>query len=90
MKVATNVANQAMVIAERAMFILHRLPFVVRLHVRIAARDVLNDAMMRVKTGDELADVVRVAKRTALMAFAATATIGLAWASWTKHRRNRS
>ena len=90
MKVATDVANQAMVIAEHGMFIFHRLPFIVRLHVRVAARDVLNDAMLRVKTGHELLDVVRVAKRTAVMALAATATLGFAWSRWTKHRRNRS
>jgi hypothetical protein len=62
----------------------------VRLHVRVAARDVLNDAMLRVKTGDELLDVMRVAKRTAVMALATTATLGFAWSRWTKHRRNRS
>lgn len=77
--VASQAGNQAMAIAERAMFLVHRLPYLLRLHVRLAVRDVINDAMLRFKTGDELAGIKRFARRGAAIALLATVSAGMLW-----------
>lgn len=88
MKVATEAANEAMVIAERAMFLFHRLPFLWRLHVRLAVRDVLDDTLVRLRTGGEVETVTRFARRAAYVALAgAVATVSVAWLSSTRKRR---
>ncbi len=88
MKVATEAANEAMVIAERAMFLFHRLPFLWRLHVRLAVRDVLDDTLVRVATGGEVAAARRVVKRAAYLALAgAAATAGVVWLRATRKRK---
>lgn len=84
--VATQAGNQAMAIAERAMFLVHRLPYLLRLHVRLAVRDVLNDTLMRFKTGDELAGMKRFARRGAAFALVATGSAGVLWLA-TRRRR---
>ena len=40
---ATRAANQALLLSERALFLVHRLPFVLRLQARMAARELLRD-----------------------------------------------
>jgi hypothetical protein len=42
-KTATETANQAMLLAERAMFLVHRLPSVWRLQARLSAREIMSD-----------------------------------------------
>lgn len=76
-KVATEAANQAMVVAERALFLLHRMPFLWRLQMRVAMRDTLDDALVRVKTGDETARLARFAKRGTAVALLGAATAGV-------------
>jgi hypothetical protein len=44
-KEAARTANQAMILSERAMFLVHRLPFLWRLQARLGAREVLADAL---------------------------------------------
>jgi hypothetical protein len=44
-KTATQTANQALHLSERGLFLLHRLPFLWRLQVRLAARELLGDAL---------------------------------------------
>jgi hypothetical protein len=44
-RTATQTANQAMVLSERALFLLHRMPSVWRLQARLAAREMLRDAV---------------------------------------------
>lgn len=78
-KVATEAANQAMVIAERGMFLFNRLPFLWRLHVRLGVRDVLDDALLRVRTGSELARVARFVKSGAYVALLGAATASVFW-----------
>jgi hypothetical protein len=43
-KSATQAADQALLLGERALFLVHRMPFVVRLHARLACREILTDA----------------------------------------------
>jgi hypothetical protein len=44
-KSAAQTADQAMLLAERALFLSHRLPFLLRLHVRLAVPETLNDTL---------------------------------------------
>lgn len=44
---ATRSADQALLIGERAMFVMHRMPFLIRLQTRIGAQDVLSDSLVR-------------------------------------------
>jgi hypothetical protein len=47
-KSATQTADQALFLAERAMFLAHRLPFLVRMQARLASREIVSDAIVRV------------------------------------------
>jgi hypothetical protein len=59
---ATRTANQALLLSERALFLFHRMPFVWRLQARLAAREMLRDA---VATGPDtpLAQVTQLMRR---------------------------
>jgi hypothetical protein len=59
---ASRAANQALLITERALFLAHRLPFLWRLQARVAARDMLADAVTQLSDGPE-APVARVTRR---------------------------
>lgn len=78
-KVASEAANEAMVIAERGLFLLHRLPFLWRLQVRLGAREILNDTLTRVTTGPGAMAVARVAKTASYAVLLGVASIGLVW-----------
>jgi hypothetical protein len=52
-KSAMQAADQALLIAESAMFLIHRLPFLVRMQVRLTSREVLTDAIDRLTRGPE-------------------------------------
>jgi len=52
-KTATQAANQAMVLVERGLFLLHRMPSVWRFQARLAAREVLGDSIAQVAKGPE-------------------------------------
>jgi hypothetical protein len=84
-KVATEAANQAMLMAERAMFLVHRLPFLWRLQVRLGAREVLGDTLARVTKGPGALTMARIAKRS-LAAAAVLGVAGVVWARRTRHR----
>jgi hypothetical protein len=87
MKVATEAANEAMVVAERAMFLFHRFPFMLRLHVRLAVRDVLDDALVRIKSGGEVAALKQLVKRATYVALlGAATTVGVMWLRSTRKR----
>jgi hypothetical protein len=45
---ATETADQALFLAERAMFLAHRAPFLVRMQARLASRQILSDAIVRI------------------------------------------
>ena len=50
-RTAALTANQAMVLGERAMFLLHRLPFLWRLQARLASREIVGDALVQLSEG---------------------------------------
>ncbi len=86
MKVATEAANQAMVIAERGLFLLHRLPFLLRMHVRLGVRDTVDDMVQRFRTGSELPSIARLAKRGAFAALFGVVGISLLWMRASRRR----
>jgi hypothetical protein len=47
---ATQAADQAFLLAERARFLVHRMPFLVRLQVRLAAREIVSDTVSQLRT----------------------------------------
>jgi hypothetical protein len=50
-KSATRTANQALLLSERGLFLFHRLPFLWRLQARLGAREILDDALVRLTEG---------------------------------------
>jgi hypothetical protein len=48
---ASRAANQALLLSERGLFLFHRLPFLWRLQARLAARDMLADAVAQLTEG---------------------------------------
>lgn len=50
---AQTTANQALLLAERGFFLLHRMPFLWRLQARVGAREILEDAIARLARGPE-------------------------------------
>jgi hypothetical protein len=53
-KSATRAADQALLIAERAMFLAHRMPFVVRLQARLGSREIVSDTLATVGSPAQL------------------------------------
>jgi hypothetical protein len=91
-KTATEAANEAMRLVERALFLLHRMPSVWRFQARLAAREILGDSIAQVAEGPE-APLVRLRQRAGRFAksgalAAALFGIGgmLIWRA-TRHRR---
>jgi hypothetical protein len=60
---ATRAANLALLFTERAMFLLHRLPFLWRLHARLTARELLHDAVTQLIGDRAVARAARVVGR---------------------------
>lgn len=52
-KTAAHSANQALLLAERGFFLVHRLPFLWRLQARVGAREILDDVIARFAGGPE-------------------------------------
>jgi hypothetical protein len=50
---ATRAANQMLLLSERALFLLQRLPFLWRLQARIGAREMLGDTVAQLSLGSE-------------------------------------
>jgi hypothetical protein len=77
---ASHAANQAMLLAERGLFLFHRLPFLWRLQARIAARDMVADAVDRLTEGPQapLARVKRQARHVVRRASANLAVLAAA------------
>jgi len=64
---ASRVANQALLLTERGLFLVHRMPSVWRLQARLAARDMVSDAVTQLSEGPE-APIPRVARRARTIA----------------------
>jgi hypothetical protein len=58
-KGATRAADQALLIAERAMFLAHRMPFILRLQARLGSREIVSDTLASVGSPAELLGEVR-------------------------------
>jgi hypothetical protein len=56
---ATRAADQALLIAERAMFLAHRMPFILRLQARLGSREIVSDTLASVGSPAELLAEVR-------------------------------
>jgi hypothetical protein len=77
-RVASDAANQAMLLADRAMFLLHRMPFLWRMQVRVGANEVTSDTLMRASSSVPWAQIARFAKGGAIVA-GLTAVTALMW-----------
>jgi hypothetical protein len=66
-KTATQAANEAMLLVERGLFLLHRMPSVWRFQARLAARQILGDSIVQVTEGPE-APLVKIKQRAAHLA----------------------
>jgi len=65
---ATRAANQAMLLTERGLFLVHRLPSVWRLQARLAARDIATDLVLQLSEGpDSLVEKVAGRARAAAL-----------------------
>jgi hypothetical protein len=58
-KGATRAADQALLIAERAIFLAHRMPFILRLQARLGTREIVSDTLASVGSPAELLSEVR-------------------------------
>jgi hypothetical protein len=89
-KTATQAANEAMRLVERALFLLHRMPSVWRLQARLAAREILGDSIAQVSDGPD-APLVKLGHRAGQIAKTgaiATALVGIAGVlMWRSARR---
>ncbi len=79
-KLAAHTANQAMLLSERALFLAHRLPFLWRLQARLAAREILGDALDRLLQGPD-APLEKLGRRVAQLARWGALSLGLAGAA---------
>ncbi|MDX2089831.1 MAG: hypothetical protein SFX73_18390 [Kofleriaceae bacterium] len=77
-KVASDAANQAMLLADRAMFLLHRMPFLWRMQVRVGVNEVTSDTLVRAQSSVPWAQLARFAKGGAIVA-GLTAVTALMW-----------
>jgi hypothetical protein len=75
-RTATSTANQAMLLSERALFLFHRMPFLWRLQARIAARQMLADAIAQLSSGPD-APIPRVTQKARHLARRGTLYVGL-------------
>jgi hypothetical protein len=66
-KVATQAANEAMILVERARFLLHRMPTVWRFQARLSAREILSDSIAQVSEGPD-APLVKMRHRALRLA----------------------
>jgi hypothetical protein len=73
---ASRAANQALLMSERAMFLAHRLPFLWRLQARLAARDMLADAVAQLWEGPD-APVGRIVRRARHLAARGAPYVGV-------------
>lgn len=62
LKAATQSADQAVLIAERAMFIAQRMPFLIRAHARLAMSESIDDSLERLHGMDQLLEQIPAAK----------------------------
>lgn len=72
-KKAVQAADQTRLLAERALYAAQRLPFLMRMQVRLASQQLLGDLH------NDLAPTLAAARRIARMALLASSVIGVGW-----------
>ena len=72
---ASRAANQALLLTERGMFLLHRMPSVWRLQARLAARDTMSDVATQLFEGPD-APVAKMARRARKIAVQGAVFLG--------------
>jgi hypothetical protein len=75
-RTAAHTADQAMVLSQRALFLVHRLPFLWRLQARLAGREILADGLVHLNEGPE-APIPRMVRQARYLARRAAIGIGL-------------
>jgi hypothetical protein len=75
-KTASHAANQAFQLAERGMFLVHRLPFLWRMQARVLAREIVRDSLTRMTKGPD-APVAKLRQRGQQVARYGLVSIGL-------------
>jgi hypothetical protein len=75
-KNAARTANQALLLSERGLFLLQRLPFMWRLQARLAAREMLGDTLVQLSEGPE-APIARVTRQARHLARRSALYVGL-------------
>ena len=75
-KSATRTANQALMLTERGLFLVHRLPFLWRLQARLGAREIVGDAILRLTEGPQ-APLTRVTREIKQLAVRGALYVGL-------------
>jgi hypothetical protein len=75
-KLAARTANQAMLLSERGLFLVHRLPFLWRLQARLAAREMMSDAVARLTEGPQ-APLPKLTREAGRLAWRGMLCIGL-------------
>jgi hypothetical protein len=77
-KTASRAANQALSLSERGLFLLHRMPFLWRLQARLAAREMMGDAVEQLSEGPDsvVARALREGQALALRALLWVSLIG--------------
>lgn len=88
-KTAAETANQALLLAERGFFLCHRLPFLWRLQARVGAREILEDAIVRLARGPEapLTELRRETRAIARRGFKYAVSIAAGLAAFRLARR---
>ena len=72
---ASRAANQALLLTERGLFLLHRMPTVWRLQARLAARDMTSDVATQLFEGPD-APVAKIARQARTIALLAAISLG--------------
>jgi hypothetical protein len=82
-KTAAQTANQALLLAERGFFLVHRLPFLWRLQARVGAREILDDVIARLAGGPDAlpAEDPLPARAIARRGFRHALSLGAGWAA---------
>jgi hypothetical protein len=75
MTTASHAANQAFLLAERGLFLFHRLPFLWRLQARLGAREVIADTVAHLSEGSD-APLARAMDRARHVARRGTVVLG--------------
>jgi hypothetical protein len=93
MRTATQAANQALVLSERALFLTHRLPFLWRLQARLGAREMVGDTLTLLTDGPEAlipkatGQALELVRKAALyLGLFAGVAILLWWLTWLARR----